>query len=255
MDADADWWRTFFSGLVVDFWLSAPTEEQTRQEAEFVREALEVAPPARLLDVPCGGGRHCHALAGLGYDMTGVDLSPGFLAAARSRHSPGRPIAWEQREMRDLPWAEAFDGAYSLGNSFGYLDDAGNTEFLRAVSRALKPGARFVLDTGYVTEVLLPNLQERTWYELGDMLALASRRFDPATGRLHVEYTLIRGGAMERLPMSARLHSFRELVKLLEDAGFIDMQGYGSLTREPFRLGSNGLLMVATKGASSASSR
>ncbi len=75
--APDDWWRTFFSGMAVESWLKATTAEQTRQEAQFLVEALQVAPPARLLDVPCGGGRHCHALAELGYDMTGVQPLAG----------------------------------------------------------------------------------------------------------------------------------------------------------------------------------
>lgn len=248
MNAPGDWWRTFFSGIMVDSWLKATTAEQTRQEADFIREALKVDPPARLLDVPCGGGRHSLALAGRGYDLTGVDISTDFLDAARSSSAEGTGrIAWEQREMRDLPWPESFDGAYSFGNSFGYLDDEGNAQFLKSVSRALKPGARFVLETGYVTESLFPSLQERAWYPLGEMIMLAQRRYDPTEGRLHVEYTLVREGELDKRSMSARLHSYRELLRLLEEAGFSDVQGYGSLAREPFRLGSNRLLIVAEK--------
>jgi SAM-dependent methyltransferase len=252
MDSQAGWWRTFFSGPVVDFWLAVPTGEQTQQEADFIQEALQVPSPAKILDVPCGGGRHCHALAGRGYEMTGVDLSPGFLDAARSQ-SEERPgvTAWMQREMRDLPWSEEFDGAFSFGNSFGYDDDGGNADFLKAVSRALKPGARFLLDTSYVLEILLPSFQERSWYEVGDMLVLAQRRYDPPSSQLHVEYVWIRGGSVERRAMSARLYSYREIVRLLEEAGFTDVQGYSSLAREPFRLGSNRLLTVATKSGKS----
>jgi SAM-dependent methyltransferase len=248
MTAPSDWWRTFFSGMVVESWLKATTAEQTRQEANFIRESLRVPPPARLLDVPCGGGRHCHALAEDGYEMTGVDLSAESLEAANVPSAErSRTIAWEHREMRDLPWPEAFDGAYSLGNSFGYLDDDGNAAFLEAVAGALKPGARFILDTGYVAESLLPVLQERAWHPIGDMIMLAHRRYDPVEGRLHVEYTFIRDGAMDKRSMSARIHTCREVCRLLEEAGFCDLQAYGSLAKEPFRLGSNRLLMVATK--------
>ena len=217
----------------------APTPEQTRQEADFIREALDVPTPAKLLDVPCGGGRHGIALAALGYDMTGVDISTDFLTAARSQ-AAGKPgkIAWEQREMRDLPWPERFDGAYCFGNSFGYLDDEGNAQFLKSVAAALKPGARFTLETGYVMETLLPVLQERSWYPVGDMLMLAQRRYDPRDSRLHVEYICIRGSESEKRSMSARIYSYREIVLLLEKAGFTGVQGYGSFAREPFRLGS-----------------
>jgi SAM-dependent methyltransferase len=248
MESSPDWWRTFFSGPVVESWLRAPTEEQTRQEAAFIQEALGIPPPASLLDVPCGGGRHSVALARVGYDMTGVDLSTDFLAAARSGPSEGPgSVAWEHREMRDLPWPERFDGAFCLGNSFSYLDDEGNADFLKAVARALKPGARFVLDTSYVLESLLPAIQWRTWYPDGDDFWLADRRYEPAEGRLHVEYTWVYEGKVERRSMSARLHTYREVFRLLGEAGFTDLQGYGSLTREPFQIGCGGLLVSAEK--------
>jgi SAM-dependent methyltransferase len=252
MESSADWWRTFFSGPVVESWLRVPTEEQTEQEATFIQEALGVRPPAGLLDVPCGGGRHSLALARLGYDMTGVDLSAEFLAAARSQPLPGPgSVAWEHREMRDLPWPERFDGAFSFGNSFGYLDDEGNADFLKAVAHALKPGARFVLDTSYVLEVILHGIQWRTWYQADDILMLADRRYDPAEGRLQVEYSWIKEGNVDKRSMSARLYTYREVFGLLEEAGFTDLQGYGALTREPFRIGSDRLLVSAAKGRES----
>ncbi len=64
--------------------------------------------------------------------------------------------------------------------------------------------------------------------------------------RLYVEYTLSRGAETETRSMSARIYSYRELVGLLEAAGFTDVQGYSSRTREPVRLGGRAL-MVATK--------
>ncbi len=248
MNEPQEWWRTFFSGGMVEFWLRATTDEQTQQEADFIQQTLHVAAPAKLLDVPCGGGRHSLALAKRGYLMTGVDLSPEFLAAARSgTTATSVSIQWEHREMRDLPWTNEFAGAFSFGNSFGYLDDAGNADFLKAVAHALKPSARFLLDVGYIIEILLPTLQERAWYPLGDDVLLADRRYDHVTSRLHVEYTWIRAGKSEKRAMSARLHSYREICQLLDAAGFTDLQGFSSFTCEPFKLGANRLLMAALK--------
>jgi SAM-dependent methyltransferase len=234
---------------MVEGWLKAMSEEDTRQEVDFIQEMLGVSPPTRLLDVPCGGSRHSLALAARGYQMTGVDISEGFLAAARAVAVPGPgQVVWEQREMRDLPWSAAFDGAFCMGNSFAYYDEAGNADFLRAVARALKPGARFLLDTSYLTEGLLPVLQERTWATMGDnCLWLWDRRYDPTDGRLYVEYTTIQDGKVQKWPMSARLYTYREVRRLAEEAGFTDLQGYSSLTREPFVFGSRRLLLVATR--------
>lgn len=248
MAESSGWWRTFFEGPGVDFWLRATTGLPTKEEAAFVADALGLAPGARVLDVPCGGGRHALELSARGFRVTGVDLSPGFLAAAREQADiRALAIDWEERDMRDLPWPAAFDGACCLGNSFGYLDGDDNAAFLRAVASSLRPGGRFVLEVSYLAEVLFPALQERAWYPDGDGYCLASRRYDPAEGRLHVAYTFIHNGRVETRTMSARIHTAREVVALLADAGFAAVETYSSIARDPFRLGSPRLLAVATR--------
>ncbi len=82
-----NWCETFFDGLALELWRAAVTPETTRQEAAFILAQLKPAPGARLLDVPCGNGRHSIEIAKLGYHVTGLDISPGFHDEARSRES------------------------------------------------------------------------------------------------------------------------------------------------------------------------
>src|SRR5260370_42576898 len=100
--------------------------------------------------------------------------------------------------MRDLPWPGEFDGAYCFGNSFGYLRDGENADFLRAAARCLKPGARLLIETGIAAESLLPAFHERPWYQVGDILFLIHNRYDPPGGRLETECTFIRDGQTDR---------------------------------------------------------
>jgi SAM-dependent methyltransferase len=180
---------------------------------------LGVAPGAELLDVPCGAGRLSLALARRGYRMTGVDWSAEFLEHARTLDGTGA-VTWERRDMRDLPWRARFDGAFCCGNSFGYLDDEGNAAFLRAVAASLKPGARFVLDTPMVLENLLGHLEERPWWQVGDLRLLVANRYDPSTSRLEIEYTFVDNGRVEVRNGSHRAYAYREIVDLLQSAGF-----------------------------------
>jgi len=243
-----DWWRTFFSGLAVEMWLHAPSEAQTRAEVDFLQVALRLHPGARVLDVPCGGGRHAVELAARGCQVTGVDISAEFLAAARTNAAQRKTtIAWEEREMRDLPWEGAFDAVFCCGNSFGYLDDAGNLAFLRAIARTLRPGGRFVLDSGAIAETLLPALKERTWYEVGDILFLIHNCHDIARSRLETECRFIRGQQTERRSFSQRIYTYAELCGLLTQAGFTELAGFGSWKGEPFALKSPYLILSATK--------
>jgi len=223
----------------------------------FLEAALEAPAGGELLDVPSGGGRLSLALAARGYRVTGVDLSGEFLEHAR-RADARRQVSWEQRDMRDLPWPARFDGAFCAGNSFGYLDDDGNAAFLRAVASTLKPGARFLLDTPMVLEGLMQNLKDRFWVQVGDVHLLIANHYDLTRSRLDIDYTFVKDGRVETRRGTHRAYSYRELVELVERAGF-EVESSRTWARErslnpyaepavpgvePYRLGSQTLLLT-----------
>jgi len=245
-----EWWTTFFNGLSVEAWLRLEIEnpEWTKVDADFVERKLAVPKGASLLDVPCGGGRHAFELASRGYSVTGLDLSEQFLAHARARPAPeGGRVELHRGDMRELAWREAFDGAYSLGNSFAYMDDAGNEAFLRGVARALRPGARFILESGVILESVLPHVEKRAWYEGGGMYMLADRRHDARSGTLLVDYTFISDGRTEKSTAVYRTYTFREVLSLVERVGLEVESTLGSHQDAPYETGSRDLLLVARK--------
>jgi SAM-dependent methyltransferase len=239
----------FFSGLMIECWRNAMPEEATKQEADFLEKQLQLAAGARVLDVPCGTGRHSCELAGRGHQLTGVDLSSTCLEEARALAAKKHvQVDWQHKDMADLPWTETFDAAFSMGNSFGYLDDDHDARFLKNVARALRPGSRFVLDYPAVAEALLPNYQERWWMPVGEMYMFRDGRYNPLNGRIEMEYSVLKDGKLEKKPWSQRVYTYQELSRLFLSAGFTDVAGYGSLTLEPFKLRSQRLLLIAKKG-------
>lgn len=237
--------------LVRAIFRQGKSSEQTRREADYIEMLLGLSLPAHLLDVPCGGGRLTVEMAARGYRVTGVDNDAALLddvrAAAAARGLEAR-ISVEQRDMRDLPWRAAFDGAYCLWESFGFFDDTGNLAFLSAVAAALKPGGRFVFDT-HVAETMLPRLGQRPWERVGDdLLVLEERDYDPATAIMTRHLTIVGHGRTATLDVNTRLYTYRELVALLRSAGFAACEGYTWLSLVPFMMGAPRLLMVASRG-------
>jgi SAM-dependent methyltransferase len=249
MEANAaKWWQDFYCDVTLDFIRSLEHDaERTRDEATFLERTLRLAPGARVLDVPCGKGRHAVELAARGFHVTGVDMTAPFLDDARQEVAQrGLTVQWEQRDMRDLPWAGEFDAACCFGGSFGFFDDDGNSTFLQAVSRTLKPGGRFALDT-LVLEALLPKFQERSWQRWGDRLICEARRYDLDGGRVEAEWVFVRGGQTATRHSSIRIYTYRELCVLLAAAGFGECEAYGNIAGEPFRLGSRRIYIAATR--------
>jgi 2-polyprenyl-3-methyl-5-hydroxy-6-metoxy-1,4-benzoquinol methylase len=104
MTASPDWWKDFFSGLIVEFWQKVIPADVTRADCDFFETSLSLAPGARVLDAPCGHGRFALELARRGCRVTGVDISTDFLAAARaSAAAESLSVEWRQSDMRDLP--------------------------------------------------------------------------------------------------------------------------------------------------------
>lgn len=248
MTMQPEWWENFFQGMVADLWRVAVPEEHTRAEVDFLEKVFQLPPRSKILDVPCGHGRHTLELASRNYLMTGVDYSADLLDTARSEASKRQmEISWERRDMRSLPWQDEFDAAFCIGGSFAYFTDEGNAAFLRSVARALKPGGRFALDGTRIAEFILPRHRDREWGPMGDYLFLEENHYDPAQGRMMTEYTIVHDGKIEKKSDSNRIYTFRELDRLLEDAGFGKREAFGSFEQEPYRFGSPMHYVVASK--------
>jgi len=242
------WFEDFFSGIALDLWRAAVPPERTRAEVDFLERALRLRQAARVLDVPCGHGRHSLELAARGFRPTGVDLSREQLDEARTRAAAAcLSIEWRQADMRDLPWQAEFDGGFSLGNNFGFLDPPGTRAWLEAVSRALRPGARFVFDYGLAAESILPRLRDREWTRIGDILFLEENRYHVAEGCVETSYTFVRDGVAQDRTGLQWVHTVREIHDLLAGAGLVAESLSGSLQGEAFRVGSPYLLIVAEK--------
>jgi SAM-dependent methyltransferase len=240
----SNWQKDFFRGAALDMWRSVMTPEITCAEVDFLERALSASRGTKILDVPCGNGRHSVELAKRGYGMTGIDLSEEFIDEARSTAPNG--IRWIHDDMRSLSSNSEFDGAYCFGNSFGYFSYEEARQFLAAIARALKPRARFVLDTGMVAESLLPQLAQRKWYRIGDMLMLSENRYFPADNCLEIDYTFIRNGEFDTRPTASYLFTAGELCRMHKEAGLAPLNLFGTLGEVPYQIGSPRLLLVSS---------
>jgi len=164
------------------FWLEhgplmfhAQRWEGTGVEIDGVIALLGLAPGAKILDLPCGPGRHSIELARRGFAMTGVDRTEQYLDEARCRaDAAGVSVEWRQADMREFREPEAFDAAINMYTSFGYfVDQAEDLRVLENFCASLKPGGRLLMEL-MGKEVLARTFQQRVWKELPDGTHLLS---------------------------------------------------------------------------------
>lgn len=243
-----DWWRSWFGPAYLAIY-DPVLVQRASSEVDQLEALLTLQPPADVLDLACGQGRHAIELARRGYRVTGVDLSAYLLQVATQRAEEANvPVRFIEGDIRKALGEGAFDVAINLFTSFGYFeDDADSLEVLRAGRTALRPHGRFVLEV-VNGERLRRDLRPREWFTQGELTVIDEQTMDPERRRLIVRRTVIDDANEQVLHHSLRLYDAGQLRELFEQAGFTDITVFGGWQREPVTIDSVRLVAVALGG-------
>ena len=203
---------------------------------------------SRVLDVPCGQGRHAHLLAEAGYDVDGLDYSSQLLAVAR-RRGTGRSLRYTRGDMRKMParWTKRFDAVLNLFTSFGFFTHpADDMRVIKELARVLKPRGLLIWHGGSRDGVMARFL-DRDWWTSGTSLFAQQREFDPLSGVITVRSTWRRGSRTGVREHKLRLYTATRLSELFAEAGLVVEQAYDAFNDRPLRRTSSEMLLVARK--------
>lgn len=120
----------------------------THEAAQFLEKLREVIIPnknSHVMDLACGRGRHARYLSGMGYIVTGVDLSSQSIAYAKQFENQN--LKFHVHDMRNDFGRLNFDHVLNLFTSFGYFENENdNLLVLKNVHRALKKQGTIIID-------------------------------------------------------------------------------------------------------------
>ena len=239
----------FWSGFYASAWEPKTTPERTAVEIKGVLDLLNPKPGSHILDW-CGGmGRHSIELAKLGFKVTLLDYTKLHLDKARSdAASVGVDLNIVKADFRNTPSGIQADYAVNLFTAgLGYISPEADLKALKSLNKALKPGARILIDTGsmfWIVRNYIPN----TWSTFGDTLVLHSRKIDYLDNRT-VETLLVKkaNGTEEIYTVTVQVFTPGELNVLLKRAGFKVEQLYGDFDGSEFTFRSRRIIMIASK--------
>jgi SAM-dependent methyltransferase len=243
LEAD-DSYRTFFAG-------QAEINDRTTAEVDGIERLCGLGPGSRVMDCPCGYGRHSIELARRGHDVTGVDINPYFLQLAKERAVDlDVKVDFRSADMRDLPAVEPMNAIINMFYSFGFFDSADDDlRVLEGFRQRLVPGGRLLIHTMITVSAFedgrIPPMETR---DLRSGRRLRSMRmFDPASRREVGRWSIFHpNGEEDALPIySVRVYLPAELEELCLKAGFSSVQFYGDWDGTEYRDESPYLIAVA----------
>ena len=187
-------------------------------------------------------------MARRGLRVTGVDRTASYLAKARARAQEQElEVEFVQDDMRRFIRPEAFDGAMMMYTSFGYFEDpAENQAVLANMHQSLKEGGALIVEM-MGKEVLARIFQPRDWSEHEGMLFLQERSISKDWSWIDNRWIIIREGDRREFAVSHWLYSAAELTRMLERAGFDQVEICGDLEGSPYDHTARRLIAVARK--------
>lgn len=185
-----------------------------------------------VLDLGCGTGNHAVPLAERGYQVTGIDRSPGMLDRARKKGSSqenSENLILQCADIRDLNLNKTFDAVLIMFAVLGYqLTNKDVISTLSTARRHLNPGGLVIFDIWYGPAVLLNRPSQRIKTVNTDckqILRVSSGTLDTRRDLCRVEYLLWVLEGNQLVSNASESHLMRyffppELELFLESTGF-----------------------------------
>jgi ubiquinone/menaquinone biosynthesis C-methylase UbiE len=227
-------------------------EQRTQQEIDGVVKLLDLQPGDRVLDCPCGYGRHSKELAMRGYEVVGCDINHEMLEPALNAARELSNVKFVRENMVRLQFSEEFDAVVNLFFSFGFFDsDDENDRVLSNFYRALRPGGKFIMHTDINVPRIVSGtykLQETRQLKSGRQLEI-SETCDMQNKRLNGTWSLLGpdGTRQELRPYTAAIYTLEDFTEMCEKAGFRNVRGYGDWDGRALTSESEDMIIVAEK--------
>lgn len=216
-------WKQFFNQHA-ERYDENPFTHFTQAEVDFLIKLYPTPAGSRVLDVGCGTGRHAIEFARRGFQVTGIDLSEGMLAVAKSKADAlGVEVEWICADATSLQLGPTFDYAICICEGGVGLIQAGESAeehdkvIFRNIAAALKPNAPFVLTALNGYSVIRRMSDER----------IAEGIFDPASMVSHYVEDWDIPGFKGPMKIYERLFIPPEISKMLQESGFAVDNIYG----------------------------
>ncbi len=245
-----NWYENFFEGINCEMWERAATKDMTLSEVNFLLDIFNLPASAHLLDIPCGNGRHSIELAKHGFQMTAFDISETFIRSLQQKlEGQQLPVSVIHGNILTHSLNGSFDGAFCLGNSFGYFPYEQMELFIKKISVVLKPRAKWIVNTGLAAESFLTKFVHEKNYVLGDLTMDIRNDYNVWHSCLITTLTYTKNRLKETKRFKHYIYTVAEIIRLLQRFSLKTIALYSSTDKTEYRVGGAQLFLVAEKEA------
>lgn len=239
-----EWYENWFDSPYYHILYKNRNNEEAGKFLDNLVSKLKIEKGEKLLDLCCGKGRHSVYLNSLGFNVTGIDLSPHNISYCKKHESD--TLSFYMHDMRRLFRTNYFNVVLNLFTSFGYFEREHDNELsIQAAAKSLQPGGFLVIDF------------MNAWRASNDLIPYHNKTVDGI--EFHINKKIENGFIHKDITFSdkGKSYTYKEEVKVLvlsdfegymNNAGLKIIETCGNYSLEPFnREKSNRLIIIASK--------
>ena len=226
-------------------------KQRTLAEVDGIIRLLNLKLKSKILDIPCGYGRHSIELSKRGFMVTGSELNAKHLTVAKKEARKNyAKIHFVKENMLDIDYDSEFDAVINMFFSFGFFDnDEDNFKILKNFFNALKPNGQFLMHT----DVNIPFIKSGK-YKHNETRTVSNGslkivdKYNPVTKRINGFWILKNKNNKEvKKEYSVRVYTQEEFIALCKKVGFRFCKAYSYWNKKPYSKDSEDMIIVATK--------
>jgi SAM-dependent methyltransferase len=223
--------------------------ERTDIEVEGIIKLLKLTANEKIMDIPCGYGRHTIELAMRGYDIVGIDLNATHLhAALENAYKKNTNAKFMKGNMLNIDFENEFDVIINMFYSFGFFDtDEENMKVLKNFKKALRPNGKFLMHT----DVNIPRIitgkyktDELRHLKSGAILKIQDR-YNSKTKRIDGAWTIENNSKVIEKKYSVRVYEEMEFRNMCIEAGFSSCIAYSGWDGREYNSDSEEIFFIA----------
>ena len=213
-------------------------------QVRWIHEQVLHGRPARVLDLGCGPGLYCSALARLGHECTGIDYSPASIAYA-TEHAACESLrcAYILGDLRTTPFGHGYDLVMLIYGELNVFSPADAARLLRSAHDALSTGGTLLLEAHTFDAVRSMGQAPRVWstaerglFSTWPYLLLQEHFWDETSATATIRYFVVDAGTAEVTRYAQTLQAYTDAAyhDLLGACGFSEVRMHPPGGANPF---------------------
>lgn len=148
-----NWYQSWFDSPYYHILYNERNQDEAKKFLDHLISFCRPLKNCRMLDQACGKGRHARYLNSMGFEVTGIDLSPQSIRYCKKYENEN--LEFYIQDMRRVFRINYFDFVLNLFTSFGYFDtDHQQQLVIDSAAQSLKKNGLFVVDFMNVVKVI-----------------------------------------------------------------------------------------------------